>query len=88
MEKIQQKLEELKLEMERVRDEVKLKAHLGKAEITEELEGLEREWDTLMHKAKPFTDEAEKTLESTGEALELAASELVDGFKRIRKLLY
>lgn len=86
MENIQQKLEELKLEMERVRDEAKLKVHLGKAEITEEMEVLEKEWDTLLHKAKPFTDEAEKTLVNTGEALELAANELMDGFKRIRKL--
>ncbi len=86
MENIQQKLADLKLEMEKIRDEAKLQAHLGKAEMASELEALEKEWDALTLKAKPFTDEAEKTLENTGEALELAANELVEGFNRIRKL--
>lgn len=86
MENIQQKLDELKLEMKRVRDEAQLQAHLGKTEIADQLEVLEREWDTLKAKARPFTEETEKTLENTGEALELAANELMAGFKRIRKL--
>lgn len=86
MENIQQKLEELKLEMKRVRDEVQLQSHLGKAEIADQLEMLEREWDTLKAKARPFTEETGKTLENTGEALELAVNEIKAGLKRIRKL--
>lgn len=86
MDDIKNKLAELKLEMGKIRDEAKLKAHLGKAEISSELEVLEKEWGGLVQKAKPFTDEAEKTLENTGEALELAVDELVAGFYRIKKL--
>lgn len=86
MKDIQQKIGEMKSELENLRDEVKLKAHLGKAEILAEMEVVEKEWNALLAKSKPFTDEAEKTAENAGAALELAADELIDGFKRIRKL--
>lgn len=86
MEDIQKKISEIRLDLERLRDEVKLKAHLGKAEVIAEMEVVEKEWDSLLAKSKPFTDEAEKTAENAGAALELAAEELLQGFKRIRKL--
>lgn len=86
MKDMQRKIREMKLELENLRDEVKLKAHLGKAEVLEEMEVVEKKWNTLLAKSKPFTDEAEKTAENAGTALELAADELIEGFKRIRKL--
>lgn len=86
MKEITEKVEEMKEDFERLRDEIKLKAHLGKSEAIEELETLEKEWKTLLEKTKPLTEEAGKTIENTGAALELAADELKSGFDRIRKL--
>ena len=37
MDDIKKKIDEMKYEIERLRDEAKLKAHLGKAEAMEEL---------------------------------------------------
>ncbi len=80
-------LDSLKASIEQLRDEIKLKAHLGKAEAKEELEGLEKKWDSFLADYKPLTDEAGKTAENAGAALALAAEEIKDGYKRLRKLL-
>lgn len=81
------KLDQIKADIEQLRDEIKLKAHLGKAEAVDELEKLEKEWQSFMSKYKPLADEVEKTAENTGAALGAAADELKAGYKRLRKLL-
>jgi hypothetical protein len=80
-------LDNLKSSIEQLRDEIKLKAHLGKAEAKEELENLEKKWDSFLADYKPLTAEAGKTAENAGAALSLAAEELKAGYKRIRNLL-
>lgn len=80
-------LENLKDSIEQMRDEIKLKAHLGKAEAKEELEQLEEKWEKFMAEYKPLTREAGKIAENTGTALSLAAEELKEGYKRLRKML-
>jgi hypothetical protein len=79
--------ESLKQNMEQLRDEIKLQSHLGKAEAKQEFEKLEKEFDGVLAKAKPFADEAEKTAGNTGAALKVAAEELIAGMDRIRKLI-
>lgn len=81
------KLHEMKESIDQLRDEINLQAHLGKAEAKDELEKLEQKWQAFQHQCKPFTDEAEKTLEGAGAALGLAADELKAGYERVRKLL-
>nr|WP_319492636.1 hypothetical protein [uncultured Desulfobacter sp.] len=78
---------ELKQDLKQLKDEIKLKAHLGKAEAEDEFEKLEKKYDKLVVKVKLFTNEAEKTAENTGTALKVAAEEVVAGINRIRKLI-
>ena len=80
------KLDALKESIEQLRDEIKLKAHLGKAEAVEELEKLEKKWDFFLEQYKPVAEEAGKTAENTGAALGLVADEIKAGYERIRKL--
>ncbi len=80
------KLDAMKASIEQLRDEIKLKAHLGKAEATEELEKLEKKWDSFLEQHKPIADEAGKTAANAGAALGLVAEELKAGYERIRKL--
>lgn len=80
-------LEDVKKEMAQLKDEINLQAHLGKAEVRQEFEKLEKKFVGLMVKAKPFTVEVEKTAENTGTALKVAVEELMDGVDRIRKLI-
>lgn len=79
-------LEKVKESIEQLRDEIKLKAHLGKAEAQEELDKLDDKWNEFLGQYKPVAEEAGKTMESAGEALGLAADELKAGYERIRKL--
>jgi len=79
-------LDAMKASIEQLRDEIKLKAHLGKAEAVEELEKLETKWDSFMEQYKPVAKEAGKTAENAGAALGLVADELKAGYERIRKL--
>lgn len=79
-------LDSLKASIEQLRDEVKLKAHLGKAEVAEELEQLDKKWNVFLEQYKPVAQEAGKTASNAGAALGLAADELKAGYERIRKL--
>lgn len=87
MENIKKKIDEIKSDIEQLRDETKLKAHLAKAEAKDELEELEKKWDSFLVKYKPVADEVENAAGNTGAALAAAGDELKAGYKRIRKLL-
>lgn len=84
---MKEKLDVIKSEIEQLRDEIKLKAHLGKAEAKDEVEKLEKNWNAFLSKYKPLADEAGKTAENTEAALGTAAEELKAGYERLRKLL-
>jgi archaellum component FlaC len=87
MAEMKKKIDEMKAEIEQLRDELQLKAHLGQADAKDELVKLEQRWDALRVKYKPLTDELGQTAENTGAALGLALAELKQGVDRIRKLL-
>jgi chromosome condensin MukBEF complex kleisin-like MukF subunit len=78
-------LTDIKASIEQLRDEIKLKAHLGGQETKDELEQLEKKWQTFISEYKPLITEAEKTAKNTSTALGLAADELKAGYDRIRK---
>jgi archaellum component FlaC len=80
-------LEKIKESIEQMRDEIKLKAHLGQADAKDELEQLEKKWKGFLTEYKPLTDEAGKTAENAGAALALVGEEIKAGYKRLRKLL-
>ncbi|MBL4903092.1 MAG: hypothetical protein JKY62_10620 [Desulfocapsa sp.] len=80
-------LEAMKDSIEQLRDEIKLKAHLGKTEAVEELNKLDKKWDDFLVQYKPVAEEAGRVAENAGAALGLAADELKAGYQRIRKLL-
>ncbi len=80
------KLDAMKASIEQLRDEIKLKAHLGKAEAADELEKLDKKWNFFLEQYKPVAEEAGKTAGNAGAALGLAADELRAGYERIRKL--
>ena len=81
------KFEELKASIERLRDEINVKAHLGKMEAKEALEDLEKKWKNLQSEYKPVANEAGQTAQKTREALGIMADELKAGYARIKKLL-
>ncbi|MGB3210556.1 MAG: hypothetical protein WBB19_07630 [Desulforhopalus sp.] len=86
MDKDTNRFEELKASIEQLRDEINVKAHLGKLEAQEAFEDLDKRWTSLQAQYKPVADEVSKTAQSTRTALGLVADELKEGYERIRKL--
>jgi len=95
------KIETILDESKQLHDEMKLKLHLGSAEAKEKLNTLESSYTTLKTKVQKISDvagDSAKELKTAAElgyggtkedatvALELAANELKESFKKIKNL--
>lgn len=75
-------LDDMKEELEQLRDEIKLKMHLASMEAKEEWSGLEEKWDNFNAKAK-----LAQSGEDISGALSLLGGELREAFKRFKQAL-
>lgn len=82
-----EQLQSLIQRLEQERDELRVKANLGKLEVREEWEELDDKLERLRGRLKVLAGEAGESSEDIGEALELLGDEIRAGFARIRKLL-
>ena len=87
MSEYKEKFDEMLDSLKQLRDEVKVKMHLGKAEARDEWERLEEKWQDFKSRTKVIAGEAGESAKDLGSALELVGEELKEGYKRIRKLL-
>jgi hypothetical protein len=71
-------------DLAQLRDELRLQAHLGKAEMRDELQALEPKWHELRMKLEKAEDATIETGEYVGAATRLLMDELRDGYERIR----
>jgi CBS domain-containing protein len=71
-------------ELRRIRDELRVQARLGRAEMRDRWEALERSLDELEGKAKRASRAAEPTLRELERDVRKLATELRDGYRRIR----
>lgn len=69
-------------DLKRIRDEVKLKIHLGSKEVQDEWSEIEQRWTDFESRA-----ELDKSAQDVNDAVKILASELKDAFARIRKAL-
>lgn len=79
--------EKVMAELRRQRDEIRLQLHLGKAELREEWEALERKWEHLEERMEGVADEARDASREVGAAFGLVADELGEAYRRIRSRL-
>ena len=70
--------------LEQMRDELRLHAHLFKADMKDEWESLEKKLEGVRRELRPVQDAAEQTLDEIGEATGLLIDSVFDGFKRLR----
>lgn len=68
----------------RMRDEVRLKLHLGKEELKEEVDRLEDRWNELQAKVQPAASE---TAREVGAAAKDLMAELQKGYQRVKDSL-
>jgi len=71
-------------ELRRIRDELRVQARLGRAEMRDRWEALERSLDELEGKAKRASRAAEPTLRELERDVRKLATDLRDGYRRIR----
>ena len=77
-------------EMERLRemrDELRVQAKLGKAELRERFEELERRWHQLEGRLKLVGEGLREDGQDVREAAKLLAGELREGYEHLRKRL-
>lgn len=73
-------LDELRAELERLRDEAKVKAHLGSMEAREEWDKLEQKWENFS--ARAGLKESEANIRAT---LDILADELKAAYRKLTK---
>jgi len=74
-------------ELKRLRDEIEVQVHLGKAEARDEWEALEKKWEHFKGRAEVVGKAAEESADDLGEALDLLGDELKRGYSRLKKLI-
>lgn len=74
-------------DLRRIRDELKVQIHLGKAEARERWEGLERALQTLESKAKRTSRAAEQPLRQLEQDARRLVKDLREGYRQVRDTL-
>lgn len=82
-----EKFDALADDLKRLRDELQLQVHLGKAEARDEWADLEGKWEQFENKMRAVGEEAGEAAKDVGTALEKLGGELKTGYERIKKAL-
>lgn len=81
------KFQDVLSDLERERDELRVRIHLGKAEARDELAKVDAKLEELRFRAGAARTEAKSAMDEIGEAAGLLADEIKQGFERVRKTL-
>lgn len=82
-ERLHEELEPLRT----ARDELRVRVHLGKAEIRDRWETLEKSWNHAEAKLNAIRKGTEESRAEIAEAVRLVAEEIRDGYEQLRKHL-
>jgi chromosome segregation ATPase len=74
-------------EIRQQRDELRVRLHLAKAEVRDEWEDLEKQWEHLQGRLGVAGKQASEAAGNVGAALGLAVEEIRKGYRRIRSSL-
>jgi hypothetical protein len=87
MAELKQELRELFDKLATQRDELRVRMHLARAEVRDQWEQLEKQWEHARARLEVIGREAGDAAGDVGSALRLVAEELRKGYERVRKLL-
>lgn len=87
MDELRNLLKQKLADLERERDELRVRLHLAKAEARDEWDRLDARLDELRTKLDRVGDEAGEVFEDVGEAAKLLGDEIKTGFERLRRML-
>ncbi|MEM6274318.1 MAG: hypothetical protein AAF735_03660 [Myxococcota bacterium] len=80
-----QQLEREYADLKRARDELRIKAHLARADIRDAWEELEARWPRVESSLKRFEGQATQALDEFGHATRTLFRELRRGYQRVKK---
>lgn len=84
----QERFERMLARLRTDRDELRVKAHLARAEAREEWEKLEHKWHEIEARMKSAGHEAKDASEDVRSAVEMLADELAVAYRKIRRRLH
>jgi len=87
MAELSPKIKQIIADLERERDELRLKLHLAKAEGRDELAKLEERLESFRARAVRAGKEADAASDDIGVAARKLADEIKEGFQRVRRML-
>ena len=70
-----------------LRDELKLQLKLGKAEVRDRWDALEKDWQHLEGRAKVLAQASKEEAQDLGEALGLLAEQVRTGYRHLKDLI-
>jgi hypothetical protein len=74
-------------ELKQIRDELRVRVHLAKADAKDEWAQLEKKWEHVRARAERVGDVAEDAAEEVGDAISKLGNELKKGYERVRNML-
>lgn len=80
-----QRLDDLAARLRQERDELRVRAHLLKAELRDEWNDLERRWNHLEPRLERLREGARESAEDIGAAVQQLGEELVHAYRRLRR---
>jgi predicted nucleic acid-binding Zn-ribbon protein len=86
-EKIKAALQREIEQLERARDELRVKIHLAAADTRDELDKLETQWNRIRNELSLIGAHSKEPIDEIGHAARELASELRKGYERIRRQL-
>lgn len=81
--RIQEEVDELR----GLRDDLRVRIHLGRMEARERWEKTEQDWEHLEGKLKLLAAESRESLEEVGEAARLLAEQIRESYRHLRERL-
>jgi len=81
------KLEQMLAQLRQERDELRVRAHLLKAEVKQEWDEVERKWEQVEFKLERVGQGARESAGDIGAATKQLGEEIANAYRRIRKAL-
>jgi DNA-binding transcriptional ArsR family regulator len=80
-------LQTLETKLEQVRDELRIKMHLAKADARDSFDGLEMKWQHFRSHLGALREAGGEAAEDVGQGVKALGRELTEGYEKIRKAL-
>jgi len=87
MGEIRERIEEEMKGLQTIRDDLRVRLHLGQAEVRDQWEKIERAWQHVEARAKVLRNESKESMEDVEEAARLLVEEIREGYRNLKQLL-